>query len=258
MRWARTRRTAQLEASVAKERELTQARNELISAVSHDLRTPMASIRAMIESLNDEVVTDEDTKKRYLRTTLSEVEYLSQLVDDLFELSRMDAGVLALEIESGSIQDLISDTLESMSAQATTRNLSLSGSVDEEIGPVRMDMKRVQRVLYNLVQNSIRHTPPDGSILISASDNGEEIQVEVSDNGSGVLQSDLPHLFERSYRADPSRSRTSGGAGLGLSTAKGIVEAHGGRIWVQSEADKGSKFSFTLPKQSAGEFVSVV
>ena len=238
----------QLEAIFDRERDLEQARKELITAVSHDLRTPLASIRAMVESINDGVVSDAETVQRYLRTTMTEVENLGQLVNDLFELSQMDAGALELHIEEASLQDLISDTLESMSAQAEARRLSLTGEVDAELAPVSMDSRRVQRVLYNLVQNSIRHTPPDGTVSICARDLGSELQVEVADTGEGVPAPDAQRLFERSYRADQSRSRVSGGAGLGLSIAKGIVEAHGGRIWVESVLGEGSTFSFTLPK----------
>ena len=237
-----------LRSSFGRERELEQARRELISAVSHDLRTPLASIRVMLESINDGVVADPDTVGRYIRTSLTEVENLGQLVNDLFELSQIDAGVLELHMEAASLQDLISDTLESMSAQAAVHNLSLKGSLDGEITPVVMDTRRVQRVLYNLVQNSIRHTPPDGTIQIRARDVGVEVQVEVVDTGEGIQEEDLPRLFEWSYRADRSRSRGSGGAGLGLSIARGIVEAHGGRIWVDSVLGQGATFSFTLPK----------
>lgn len=239
---------AKLEASLDKERELTQSRRELISSVSHDLRTPLASIRVMVESLVDGVVDDQETTERYLRNTLSEVEYLGRLVDDLFEIALMDAGMLQLQIEDASVQDLISDTLESMSAQAKAEEVSLLGGAQGEIPPVIMDTKRVQRVLYNLVQNSIRHTPPDGTIFISARDAGHEVQLEVSDNGDGVQEQDKERLFDRTYRTDPSRSRSSGGAGLGLSIAKGIVEAHGGRIWFESILGEGTKFSFTIPK----------
>ncbi len=239
---------AKLEASLDRERELTQSRRELVSAVSHDLRTPLASIRAMVESLVDGVVQDQETTGRYLRNTLSEIEYLGQLVDDLFEIAQMDAGMLKLHVEDASVQDLISDTLESMSAQAAEGDVVLQGGVDGEIAPVVMDTKRVQRVVYNLVQNSIRHTPPDGTIYISARDAGDEVQLEVSDTGDGVHEQDRERLFDRTYRADPSRSRSSGGAGLGLSIAKGIVEAHGGRIWFESVVGQGSKFSFTIPK----------
>ena len=245
---------AKLETSAEIEKELTQSRRELVSAVSHDLRTPLASIRVMVESLVDGVVDDQETTGKYLKNTLSEVEYLSQLVDDLFEIARMDAGMLQLNIDDASVHDLISDTLESMSAQASAEELSLEGGVDGDIPPVFMDTRRVQRVLYNLVQNSIRHTPPDGTIFISARDAGEVIQLEVSDKGDGIQERDKDRLFEQTYRGDPSRSRTSGGAGLGLSIAKGIVEAHGGRIWFESVLGEGSKFSFTIPKKLPEQF----
>ena len=237
-----------LEESFRRERELENTRKELIRAVSHDLRTPLASIRAMVESINDGVVSDEATIKRYLRTTQSEVENLSQLINDLFDLSQMEAGVLELHTEASSIQDLISDTLESMAVQAASCKLTLAGAVDQELSPVIMDAPRVQRVLYNLVHNSIRHTPPDGTISVCAKDAGDEVEVQVIDSGEGIPAQQLPKLFQSTYRPDRSRSRDSGGAGLGLSIAKGIVEAHGGRIWAESEPGKGSAFSFTLPK----------
>ena len=240
-----------LQVSFGREQDLENARRELVGAVSHDLRTPLASIRAMIESINDGVVSDEETIRRYLRIMQSEVENLSQLINDLFELSQIDAGTLALHVESSSIQDLISDTLDGMGPQAAGRSLGLEGAVDGEISPVMMDSRRVQRVLYNLVQNSIRHTPTEGSIRISAVDAGDDVEVQVADTGGGIDAKDLPRLFERTYRPDRSRSRSSGGAGLGLSIAKGIVEAHGGRLWVESELGKGSVFSFTLPKVGA-------
>ena len=237
-----------LETSFTRERDLEQARKDLIRAVSHDLRTPLASIRAMVESINDGVVDDSETVKRYLRSTQSEVENLSQLINDLFELSQMDAGVLELHLESSSLQDLISDTMESMSAQAAVHKLTLDGQVDEGLSPVVMDAQRVQRVLYNLVQNAIRHTPPDGTIFLRAQDAGSEVQVDVIDTGEGIPEQEFSRLFQRTYRSDYSRSRASGGSGLGLSIAMGIVEAHGGRIWVESAVGKGSRFSFTLPK----------
>jgi two-component system sensor histidine kinase SaeS len=241
-----------LEEGQSRQQELERARRDLVTAVSHDLRTPLASVRAMVESMSDGVVADPDTVKRYLRTTLSEVDSLSQLVDDLFELSQIDAGMLQLHIEAASIDDLISDTLESMRAQAAARELNLGGNVEGQPLSVLMDTRRVQRVLYNLVQNSIRHTPRDGTIFVRARDAGKDIEVEVADTGEGISDKDIPHVFNRSYRADQSRSRGSGGAGLGLSIAKGIVEAHGGQIWVESNEGRGSKFAFTLPKGKPG------
>ncbi len=156
--------------------------------------------------------------------------------------------MLELHIEAASLQDLVSDTLESMSAQAEAHQLSLSGSVSQELPKVRMDTPRVQRVLYNLVQNAIRHTPPDGTVQIRTQDAGSEVQIEVTDSGEGLTNDELPRVFDWSYRTDSSRSRASGGAGLGLSIAKGIVEAHGGHIWAESVLGKGASFIFTLPK----------
>ena len=242
-----------LEASFSRERDLEQARKELVRAVSHDLRTPLSSIRVMVESINDGVVDDEDTVRRYLSSTQSEVESLSQLINDLFELSQMDAGALELHLESSSLQALISETMESMSAQAESRKLTLDRTVDGGIEPVVMDPQRVQRVLYNLVQNAIRHTPPDGTIVLRARDIGDELQVDVVDTGEGISGEEFPYLFQPAYRSDKARSRDSGGGGLGLSIALGIIEAHGGRMWVQSSLGEGSTFSFTLPKMQWAE-----
>ena len=240
-----------LEASFVRERALEKTRKDLISAVSHDLRTPLASIRVMVDSINDGVVTDLETVKRYLKTTQSEVEKLSRLINDLFEVSQLDSGVLELHVERASLQDLLSDTLESMKPQAVAHGVRLDGSVEGELPPVIMDAPRVQRALYNLVQNAIRHTPQDGTIFIHARDADPEVEVEVVDTGEGIPEQDLTKVFERFYRADPSRSRASGGAGLGLSIAKSIIEAHGGRIWAESALGKGSTFRFTLPKSQA-------
>jgi two-component system sensor histidine kinase SaeS len=242
-----------LQESLERERGLERTRRELIEAVSHDLRTPLSSIRAMIESINDGVVTDDATVKRYLRTAQSEIENLSQLVNDLFEFSQIDAGLLQLHTDSVFLQQLIPDTVETMVAQAVSQRLSLSEEVEKELPPITADSRRIQRVLYNLIQNAIRHTPADGSINVRATDTGDAVEVQVSDTGEGIPADDLSKVFERSYRSERSRSRQSGGAGLGLSIAKGIVEAHGGRIWANSEPGKGSVFVFTLPKVTANK-----
>ena len=150
-----------LQASLSRERDL-------IRDVSHDLRTPLAAIRAMVESVNDGVVDDPETVRRYLRATQLELEQLTRLINDLFDLSQLDAGALELRIEPASIGDLISDTIESMSAQAAARGLALDGRVDADLPAVMMDAQRVQRVLNNLVDNAIRHTPSRGAIFIEA------------------------------------------------------------------------------------------
>lgn len=244
------RMAAQLEESFAKQKELEQARRQVVAAVSHDLRTPLASLRAMIEAINDGVIADEATIQRYLHSAQSQVQNLSLLVDDLFELSQLDAGVLGWRVEPSSMSDLISDTLESMHVQAEEKNIKLSGWVDPAVDPVLMNSHEIQRVLYNLVQNAIRHTPADGTVFIQAreSQDAEKVQVDVIDTGEGIEDDDLPRVFDQFYRGEKSRSRETGGAGLGLAIAQRIIEAHDGRIWVESRRGAGSRFSFTLPR----------
>jgi signal transduction histidine kinase len=239
-----------LEEADAGRREMEEARRQLIAAVSHDLRTPLASIRAMVEAINDGVVADSETVDRYMRSIHGEVGRLSSLIDDLFELSRLDAGALSLHVEFGSLRDLLSDTLEALQPQAFQKNLRLCGQVDSDLPPVMMDAARIQRVLYNLVQNAIRHTPPDGTIVLEAQEEDDVVRVDVVDSGEGVPAADLPYIFDRFYRGEKSRARGQGGAGLGLAIAKGLVEAHGGRIWAQSLPGRGARFSFVLPKAS--------
>ena len=240
-----------LESAFARQKDLEQARRQLIAAVSHDLRNPLASMRAMVESINDGVVADQQTVERYLQQLQREVEYLSRLIDDLFELSQIDAGLIEIQLGWANLQDVISDTLEGFSAQATQRRLVVEGRVEAGLGPVLMDTRRVQRVLSNLVQNAFRHTPSDGTIRIEAKDAGQEVWVVVSDSGEGMPPHDIPHVFEQFYRGDRARSRDESGSGLGLSIAERIVLAHGGHIWAESELGSGATFTFTLPKGAA-------
>jgi signal transduction histidine kinase len=240
-----------LEASDRMRREMEDARRHLFAAISHDLRTPLASIRAMVEAIDDGVVTDAETTQRYVRNVLGEVHRLSGLIDDLFELSRLDAGALTLNLEPGSLHDLVSDTLEAIQGQVAEKRLRLRGEVAEDLPPVMMDAARIQRVLSNLVQNAIRHTPPDGTILLEVHEEHTTVRVDVVDTGEGVAPEDLPRIFERFYRGEKSRVRGQGGTGLGLAIAQGLVEAHGGRIWAQSAPGEGARFSFVLPKASA-------
>ena len=237
-----------LEESDKMRREMEEARRHLIAAVSHDLRTPVSSIRAIVEALHDRVVTDPETVERYVRAMHGEVGRLSSLIDDLFELSRLDAGALRLHLEPGSLRDLLSDTLESLQPRAREKGLRLAGQVDSDLPPVLMDAARIQRVLYNLVQNAIRHTLPDGVIVLEAQELQDAVQVDVLDSGEGVPPADLPRIFDRFYRGEKSRARDGGGAGLGLAIAKGLVEAHGGKIWAQNAPGRGARFSFVLPK----------
>ena len=238
---------AQLEAAARKQRELDTLRRDLVAWVGHDLRTPLASIRVMVEALADGVVEDPTTVQRYLQTTQRHIRSLSALIDDLFEMAQLDAGGLPLEKRPGSISDLISDTLETFSALAARQGLRLEGSVEPGIDLVSMDTQKIGRVLANLVSNALRHTPAGGVVEIRGFAAGEGMQVEVRDTGEGIRPEDLPHVFEQFYRGEKSRSRDTGGSGLGLAIAKGIVEAHGGRVGVESAPGKGTRFFFTLP-----------
>jgi signal transduction histidine kinase len=242
------RMARQLETMRAREKELEHARRSLVAAVSHDLRTPLTSLRAMIEAINDGVVSDPENVKRYLLLAQTEIQNLARLVDDLFELTQLDAGALNWTKEPGSLRDLISDTLETMHAQAAAKQITLCGEVDATIDPVPMHALKLQRVLSNLLQNAIRHTPAGGTVSVAAHHRGARAEIEIADTGEGIAPGDLPHIFEPFYRGEKSRARDGSGAGLGLAIARGIVEAHGGTIRVESEIGTGSRFVFTLPK----------
>lgn len=237
----------QLEMVDAKQRELERLRTDLIAWVGHDLQTPLASMRAILEALEDGVVDDPQTVKRYLGTAQRDVRSLSILIDDLFQMAQLDTGGIPLDRAESSLSDLISDTLESFSELALRQGVKLEGSVDPTIDPVMMDTQRIGRVLNNLIGNALRHTPAEGCVNVHARRTTSGVDVSVSDTGEGIRAEDLPHIFESFYRGEKSRSRSTGGAGLGLAISRGIVQAHGGEIKVQSEAGRGSQFTFTLP-----------
>jgi signal transduction histidine kinase len=238
----------------ADQRALEAARRDLVAWASHDLRTPLASLRAMLDAVADGVVSDPETVARYLQQSQAEIGRMSRLIDDLFELAQLDAGHLALKAEASSLADLISDTLESFSARAAERGLALTGAVGPEVDPVWMASEKVGRVLANLVENAIRHTPTGGRIEVRAEAGPGAVVVSVSDSGEGIATRDLPRVFERFYRGDAARTReqpargAGGGAGLGLAIAKGLVEAHGGSIRAESTPGQGTTILFHLPR----------
>jgi signal transduction histidine kinase len=238
---------AQIQAADLKQRELERLRTDLIAWVGHDLQTPLASIRAILEALADGVVDDPETVQRYLATAQRDVRSLSMLIDDLFQMAQLDAGGLPLDRASSSLADLISDTLESFSELAARRGVTLEGGLESSVDPVFMDTQRIGRVLNNLISNAVRHTPSGGRVEVRARRLSAGVQVTISDTGEGIYPEDLPHVFERFYRGEKSRSRLTGGAGLGLAIARGIVQAHGGQIHAESQPEQGTRFIFTLP-----------
>jgi signal transduction histidine kinase len=225
-------------------------RRQVITAVSHDLRTPVASVRAMIEAIDDGVVSDPDAVRRYQRAIRAEMRRLSLLMDDLFDLSQLEARTLVLQREWVDLSDLISDTLEACRELAEQSGATLCGHVEGELGAVWLDPRQMHRVLMNLTLNALRYTP-GGVILLRAQrqTDGEGVShalIQVIDSGVGIPADDLPHIFERSFRGEVSRRRErdsresdtprglSSGSGLGLAIAREIVEMHDGRIWAVS------------------------
>ncbi len=243
---------AQLETTERRQKELDALRRDLIAWVGHDLQTPLASIRAIVEALADGMVEDPDTRHRYLGIAKRDIQALSNLIDDLFELAQLDAGGVVLDIQRNSLSDLISDTSESFSALAAERGITLHGEAEGNVESVPMDARRIGRVLNNLVSNALRHTPRGGKIQLQASQCEGGYQVEVTDTGEGLSPKDLPHLFDRFYRGDKSRNRATGGVGLGLAIAKGFVEAHGGQIQAGIPPEGGARFIVTLPENQPG------
>jgi signal transduction histidine kinase len=227
--------------------ELESMRRDLVSWAGHDLRTPLTGIRVLVEALADGVISDPDTSQRYLEQARKHIDQLSLLIDDLFQVSQIDAGGIKLNLESASLADLISDTLEGFSGLASRQNISLNGRASPGIDPIKMDVQRIGRVLNNLLDNALRYTPAGGNVTVQAEIIQGSVRVMVQDDGQGISASDLPHIFERFYRGEKSRSQATGGSGLGLAIAKGIVEAHAGRIWVESTPGQGTRFFFSLP-----------
>jgi signal transduction histidine kinase len=247
---------AQLAESAAERERQETARRDLIAAVSHDLRTPLASLRALNEALADGIVADPATKQRYFDTMRAQIGVISSLIDDLFELARIDAGALTLDRHPLAPADLISDTLNALRPQALEHGVDLRADMREPLPTVTADVRQMERVLYNLTANAIRHTPVGGWVRLSAerastAARTESLIFRVQDNGEGIAPEDLPHIFDRFYRGEKSRSRATGGAGLGLAITRGIVVAHGGTIWIESELGKGTCVQFTLPTQSS-------
>jgi signal transduction histidine kinase len=237
----------QLQAAEDKQRELESLRRDLIAWVSHDLQTPLTSMRAILEALSDGVVEDPETVQRYLHTAQRDVRSLSSLIDDLFQMAQLDAGGFPLHSANASLSDLVSDTLESFTELAKQGEIALEGNVDSDVDPVRMDTQAIGRVLNNLIGNALRYTPAHGRVSVWVRRINSHVEVTVSDTGDGIRAEDIPHIFERFYRGEKSRNRITGGAGLGLAIARGIVQAHGGNIKVESKIGKGTQFTFYIP-----------
>jgi signal transduction histidine kinase len=223
--------------------ELFDARRQLVAWASHDLRTPLASMQAMLEALEDGLAPPD----HYLPAMREQVQTLGLLVEDLFELARIDAGVLTLELREAPLSGLVRSCLRGLEAEAQARRVALRAEIDGD-PPVVCAPDKVERVLFNLLTNALRHTPSDGSVAVVVQPLDEEVRVSVEDTGEGIPAESLRRAFDRFWRSDRARSRERGGAGLGLAIARGLVEAQGGKIWAENRPGGGARISFTLPR----------
>lgn len=242
------RMSAELGVAFERQNAIEQGRRDLVASISHDLRTPLASIRAMVEALEDGVVRDPQTTEQYHAAMLQQVDRLSRLIDELFELSRLDSGPMSLRLQQVDLNELVLETVDSLRPTAIQQGVQLNLAVPSAPLTTLVDADRLQRVIANLVQNAIRHTPEGGTIKVSVRSAGQEVAVEVIDSGEGIGPKEAQRVFDRFYRGEKARTAgDSTGAGLGLTIAKAIVEAHQGRIWVDAEPRQGARFVFTLP-----------
>jgi signal transduction histidine kinase len=219
-------------------------RKNLIADTAHELRTPLAILRGNLESLQEGVTS---ATPEVIMSLHDEVVRISRLVNELQDTSLAEAGELRLSCREISIEELVERVAMPFSGEARNKNVEFSVSVPAGLPKVKVDPDRIVQVLLNILGNALCYTPPGGRVSLSAGLEGKSILFSVKDNGEGIASDDLNNIFERFYRSDQSRSRSGGGAGLGLAIAKGLVEAHGGRIWAESKLNEGSVFCFTIP-----------
>jgi signal transduction histidine kinase len=223
---------------------LEQLRRKMVGDVAHELRTPLTNIRGYLEAAQDGLVTPNIA---LVNNLYEEVMLLNRLVDDLQELALAEAGQLHLERRPLDVSEVARLATEAIRPQAEARGLELSLDLPPDLPPVAADPHRIGQVLRNLFNNALEFTPQGGQVTLTARLDGTWVCLEVGDSGPGIAPEHLPFVFERFYRADPARARTTGGAGLGLTIVKQLVEAHGGRVWVKNTPGAGSVFGFTLP-----------
>jgi len=225
---------------------LFDARRELVAWASHDLRTPLASLRAMVEAVEDELADPGE----YLEAIRIQTEILSELVEDLFELARIDAGALTLELCDAPVGELVARCVSSLEAEARARDVELRTRVSTN-PVVRVAPDKVERVLLNLLTNALRHSPRNGAVAVVVEADTDHVLVAVEDAGEGLSTAATARMFERFWRDDASRNGSTGGAGLGLAIARGLVQAHGGTIWAENRDGGGARVAFTLPLAAA-------
>lgn len=226
-------------------RSLHTMRRELVGNVSHELRTPIAGIKAMVETLKEGAIDDKQAAADFLSRIDSEVDRLTQMVSELTELSRIETGRAELKMAPLDLNLLIQEVTTQLDPLAQRQQVTITTNLTAGIPTIRADNDRIRQTILNLVHNAIKFSYPGGKVTVSTTTDRQSVIARISDNGTGISEEDLPHVFERFYKAD--RARPKGGSGLGLAIAKHTIQAHGGHIWAQSEDGKGSVFSFSLP-----------
>ena len=232
---------------ITERRRLEQMRTEFVANVSHELRTPLTSIRGFLETLLDGAVEDPLTARRFLEIMVMETNRLTRLIDDLLQLSRLEDRRTVLRHERVDMATVVGRVVDIFQTRAQEKGVELGVEVEAHLPPVSGDPDMLAQVLVNLVDNAVKYTPEGGRITIRAGVVGGRLRVSVADTGVGIPEESLSRVFERFYRVDKARAREQGGTGLGLAIVKHIVEAHGGRVWAQSEVGRGSTFTFELP-----------
>ena len=232
---------------VTRERELEQMKSEFLANASHELRTPLHSIKGFVKLLVDGQVPDPETQKEFLDIVNEQTEHLGSLVDNLLDVSRMDAGHLELRREPLSVGHVIHKTVQKLSNLAKDKGIEFRIDVPAPLPMIEGDEERLTQVLTNLLHNAIKFSPGGGEVTMRAEVKDHKLLAQVTDHGIGIPEEAIPNLFERFYRVDSSMTRNTGGSGLGLHISRQIIEAHGGRIWVESKVGEGSTFGVTLP-----------
>jgi len=227
-------------------RRLERVRRDFVANVSHEFKTPLTAIQGFAETLLGGALDDKANRKRFMEIIREHAQRLARLTDDLLKLSRIEAGRLELESRPVSVAALVNGCVETARLKAESKGLRLTVGLPEDLPAVRGDAVQLGEVLQNLIDNALQYTPPGGRIDVTAYSNGHEVIFTVADTGIGIPEADLERIFERFYRVDAARSREAGGTGLGLSIARHIVDAHGGRIWVESAVGQGSRFRFSI------------
>ena len=236
-------------------RRLQVMRRDFISNLSHELRSPLASLQAVVETLQDGALDDPPAAERFLQQAESEVNTMTRMVEELTELSQIESGQIRLRLAPTAVSELVAGPLERLRPQAEAAGLAPVAELPPDLPPVLVDAERVRQVMTNLLHNAIKFTPPGGQVTVRAAvdDAGRMVVIEVRDTGVGIPPADVERVFERFYKSDRARTRGRGGTGLGLAIARHIVETHGGQIWVKSKAGRGSSFFFSLPAAGEGE-----